>query len=154
MPVIKDIIRAYGIPLLEVAGFEADDIIGTMAKRAEAAGWDVYMLTPDKDYAQLVTPHIHMCRPAKGAQPMEVLGPEEVCAKYGISDTAQFIKQSMGLDGVQVAKVGDKLVLQGVVENQYEMNNAMGIAKVYSSEDNIVNLIQMKNPTMVNLTAP
>ena len=81
VPVIKDIIRAYGIPLLEVAGFEADDIIGTMAKRAEAAGWDVYMLTPDKDYAQLVTPHIHMCRPAKGAQPMEVLGPEEVCAK-------------------------------------------------------------------------
>ncbi|MCI5756855.1 MAG: DNA polymerase I, partial [Bacteroidales bacterium] len=75
----------------EVAGFEADDIIGTMAKRAEAAGWDVYMLTPDKDYAQLVTPHIHMCRPAKGAQPMEVLGPEEVCAKYGISDTAQVI---------------------------------------------------------------
>ncbi len=67
--------------------------------------------------------------------------------------TAQFIKQSMGLDGVQVAKVGDKLVLQGVVENQYEMNNAMGIAKVYSSEDNIVNLIQMKNPTMVNLAA-
>ena len=91
VPVIKDIIRAYGIPLLEVAGFEADDIIGTMAKRAEAAGWDVYMLTPDKDYAQLVTPHIHMCRPAKGAQPMEVLGPEEVCAKYGISDTAQVI---------------------------------------------------------------
>ena len=91
VPVIKDIIRAYGIPLLEVAGFEADDIIGTMAKRAEAAGWDVYMLTPDKDYAQLVTPHIHMCRPAKGAQPMEVLGPEEVCAKYGISDTARVI---------------------------------------------------------------
>ena len=91
VPVIKDIIRAYGIPLLEVAGFEADDIIGTMAKRAEAAGWDVYMLTPDKDYAQLVSTHIHMCRPAKGGQPMEVLGPDEVCAKYGISDTAQVI---------------------------------------------------------------
>ncbi len=91
VPVIKDIIRAYGIPLLEVAGFEADDIIGTMAKRAEAEGWDVYMLTPDKDYAQLVSPHIHMCRPAKGPQPMEVLGPDEVRAKYGITEPAQVI---------------------------------------------------------------
>lgn len=67
--------------------------------------------------------------------------------------TAQFIKQSMGLDGVHVAKVGDKLVLQGTVENQYELNNALGMAKVYAGEDNIVNLIQMKNPTMVNLSA-
>lgn len=67
--------------------------------------------------------------------------------------TAQFIKQSMGLDGIQVAKVGDKLVLQGTVENQYELNNALGMAKVYAGEDNIVNLIQMKNPTMVNLSA-
>ena len=67
--------------------------------------------------------------------------------------TAQFIKQSMGLDGVQVVKVGDKLVLQGTVENQYELNNALGMAKVYAGEDNIVNLIQMKNPTMVNLSA-
>lgn len=67
--------------------------------------------------------------------------------------TAQFIKQSMGLDGVQVAKVGDKMVLQGTVENQYELNNALGMAKVYAGEDNIVNLIQMKNPTMVNLSA-
>ena len=67
--------------------------------------------------------------------------------------TAQFIKQSMGLNGVQVAKVGDKLVLQGTVENQYELNNALGMAKVYAGEDNIVNLIQMKNPTMVNLSA-
>ncbi len=67
--------------------------------------------------------------------------------------TAQFIKQSMGLDGVQVAKVGDKLVLQGTVENQYELNNALGMAKVYAGEENIVNLIQMKNPTMVNLSA-
>lgn len=67
--------------------------------------------------------------------------------------TAQFIRQSMGLDGVQVAKVGDKLVLQGTVENQYELNNALGMAKVYAGEDNIVNLIQMKNPTMVNLSA-
>lgn len=64
---------------------------------------------------------------------------------------AQFIKQSIGLSGVQVTKVGDKLVLQGVVENQYDMNKAVGIASVYSDEKNIVNLLQMKNPTMINL---
>ena len=67
--------------------------------------------------------------------------------------TAQFIKQSMGLSGVQVAKVGEKLVLQGVVENQYEKSKALGIAKVYAGEENIVDLLQMKNPTMVNLAA-
>ena len=67
--------------------------------------------------------------------------------------TAQFIKQSMGLSGVQVAKVGEKLVLQGVVENQYEKNKALGIAKVYAGEENIVDLLQMKNPVMINLAA-
>ncbi len=67
--------------------------------------------------------------------------------------TAQFIKQSMGLAGVQVVKVGEKLVLQGIVENQYEKNKALGIAKVYVGEENIVDLLQMKNPTMVNLAA-
>ncbi len=67
--------------------------------------------------------------------------------------TAQYIRQTMGLDGVKVSKVGDKLVLQGVVENQNEMNNALGIAKVYAEEADIVNLIEMKNPIMVNLAA-
>lgn len=76
-----------------------------------------------------------------------------VCNTDTATATAQFIKQSMGLDGIQVAKLGDKLVLQGTVENQYELNNALGMAKVYAGEDNIVNLIQMKNPTMVNLSA-
>ncbi len=67
--------------------------------------------------------------------------------------TAQYIRQAMGLDGVKVSKVGNKLVLQGVVENQNEMNNALGIAKVYAEEADIVNLLEMKNPIMVNLAA-
>lgn len=67
--------------------------------------------------------------------------------------TAQYIRQTMGLDGIKVSKVGDKLVLQGVVENQNEMNQALGIAKLHADEDNIINLLEMKNPIMVNLAA-
>lgn len=67
--------------------------------------------------------------------------------------TAQYIRQSMGLEGVKVSKVGSKLVLQGVVENQNEMNNALGIARVHADEADIVNLLEMKNPIMVNLAA-
>lgn len=98
VPVIKDIIRAYRIPILEVEGFEADDVIGTVAKRAAAQGVEVRMFTPDKDYAQLVGPGIRMCRPGHGAAPMEVLGPEEVCAKYAITTPAQVI-DLLGLMG-------------------------------------------------------
>lgn len=91
VPIIKDLIRAYGIPILEVAGFEADDVIGTMAHRAAAEGFDVRMITPDKDYAQLVGPRVLMQRPSHGAQPWEVMGVKEVCEKYGFSEPHQMI---------------------------------------------------------------
>ncbi len=84
VPVIKEILQAYNIPILEVAGFEADDVIGTLAKKAESIGLSVQMVTPDKDYAQLVSPNITMCRPGHGAKGMELLGPAEVCEKYGV----------------------------------------------------------------------
>ena len=98
VPIIKDILRAYRIPLLEVAGFEADDVIGTMARRAAAEGFDVRMITPDKDYAQLVGPGITMCRPGHGSAPMEVLGEAEVCAKYALTSPRQVI-DLLGLMG-------------------------------------------------------
>lgn len=98
VPVIKDIIRAYRIPILEVPGYEADDVIGTMARRGAAAGLDVLMITPDKDYAQLVGPGITMCRPGHGAEPMEELGVHEVCQKYGITSPLQVI-DLLGLMG-------------------------------------------------------
>lgn len=98
VPIIKDIIRAYRIPLLEMPGYEADDVIGTMAKQAAALGVEVRMMTPDKDYAQLVAPGIYMCRPGHGNAPMEVLGVNEVCAKYGITHTVQVI-DLLGLMG-------------------------------------------------------
>ena len=98
VPYIKDIIRAYNIPILEVPGFEADDVIGTAAKMAAAEGVEVHMITPDKDYAQLVGPNILMCRPGHGANPMEVFGVEEVLAKYSLSDPIQVI-DLLGLMG-------------------------------------------------------
>lgn len=98
VPVIKDIIRAYRIPILEVEGFEADDVIGTMAVKAAAAGIEVRMITPDKDYAQLVRPGISMCRPGHGSAPMEILGTDEVCAKYYI-DSPKKVIDLLGLMG-------------------------------------------------------
>ena len=98
VPVIKDIIRAYGIPILEVEGFEADDVIGTAARLAAAQGVEVRMFTPDKDYAQLVAPGILMCRPGHGNSPAEILGPAEVCAKYQLERPEQVI-DLLGLMG-------------------------------------------------------
>lgn len=98
VPIIKDIIRAYHIPILEVAGYEADDVIGTLAIQGAEAGVEVFMVTPDKDYAQLVRPHITMCKPGRGAAGMEKLGTDEVCAKYGITRTEQVI-DLLGLMG-------------------------------------------------------
>ena len=98
VPVIKDIIRAYNIPILEVPGYEADDVIGTLAMKGREAGLEVHMVTPDKDYAQLVKPGIFMRRPGHGASAMEKLGPDEVCQKYGISHTDQVI-DLLGLMG-------------------------------------------------------
>ena len=98
VPVIKQIIQAYRIPILEVSGYEADDVIGTVARQAAAAGLDAYMMTPDKDYAQLVAPHITMCRPARGGGALEKLGPEEVKAKYSLESPEQVI-DLLGLMG-------------------------------------------------------
>ena len=90
VPIIKDILRAYRIPILQVDGFEADDVIGTLAKKADSIGVKCYMLTPDKDYGQLVTNLANIYRPRHGGG-YEVMGPKEVCEKYGISSPTQVI---------------------------------------------------------------
>lgn len=98
VPYIKDIIRAYRIPILEMPGYEADDVIGTLARQADARGVDTFMMTPDKDYGQLVTEHVKMYRPKYGDKEFEVLGVEEVKEKYGLSSPAQVIDM-LGLMG-------------------------------------------------------
>ena len=90
VPIIKDLLKAWNIPILEVEGFEADDVIGTLATKAGQQGIDTYMLTPDKDYGQLVGNHVYIYRPRHGGG-YEVMGPDEVKAKYAIPSTAAVI---------------------------------------------------------------
>lgn len=97
VPIIKDIIGAYNIPILEVPRYEADDVIGTIAKQAAREGFDVYMMTPDKDYGQLVEEHIYMYRPRFGGD-YEIMGVPEVLQKYGLTSTDQVI-DLLGLMG-------------------------------------------------------
>lgn len=97
VPVIKQLLEAMNIPVLEVPGFEADDVIGTLSKRGEEAGYEVYMATPDKDYGQLVTDHVFMYRP-RHTGGFELMGPKEVCDKYGLQHQDQVI-DLLGLMG-------------------------------------------------------
>lgn len=97
VPIIKQIIEAYRIPILEVSGYEADDVIGTLATQAAQQGITTYMMTPDKDYGQLVGEQVFMYRP-KHSGGFEVMGPEEVKTKYGLTDTRQMI-DILGLMG-------------------------------------------------------
>ena len=126
VPRIKQLLQAMNIPILQVDGFEADDVIGTLAHQAEAEGFDVYMATPDKDYGQLVTEHIFMYRP-RHTGGFEKLGPQEVCEKYGLQSQAQVV-DLLGLmgdssDNIPGCKgVGEKTAVQllqqfGSIEN-------------------------------------
>ena len=98
VPVIKQVLEAYRIPVLEVAGFEADDVIGTLARKADEKGITTYMMTPDKDYCQLVTDRSLIYRPKYGNNGYEVMGPSEVLDKYGLQSTTQVIDM-LGLMG-------------------------------------------------------
>ena len=98
VPKIKEILEAYHIPVLEVPGYEADDVIGTLAHQADLQGIETYMMTPDKDYGQLVTEHVSMYRPPVGKSEAQVLGPKEICEKWGIESPLQVI-DILGLMG-------------------------------------------------------
>jgi DNA polymerase-1 len=88
---IKQIVESFNVPILEVPGFEADDVVGTVAKMAEKRGFTTYMMTPDKDYAQLVSEHIFMFKPGRGGNPPEILGVKEVCEKFEVEKPEQVI---------------------------------------------------------------
>ena len=90
VPIIKELLKAYRIPVLQVDGFEADDVIGTLATKAGADGIETFMLTPDKDYGQLVSENVFIYRPRHGGG-YETMGPKEVCEKYGIPSTNSVI---------------------------------------------------------------
>ena len=113
LPDIKRIIAGFNIPVVELDGYEADDVIGTLSKQAAKVGYEVYMVTPDKDYGQLVDERIKIYKPPYQGGTAEILGPKEVCEKWNISDVSQVI-DILGLMGDAVdnipgiAGVGEK----------------------------------------------
>jgi len=128
-PFIRKIIEAFNIPIIEKEGYEADDVIVTLATKAEKEGFITYMMTPDKDFGQAVTDKILIFKPARGGNAPEIMGPEEVCNKFGLNDTKQIIDY-LGMMGDAVdnipgipgvgAKTASKLLLEyGSMENLY-----------------------------------
>ena len=121
--------RALKIPVLMVKGYEADDVIGSMAKLAEKDGFTVYMVTPDKDYGQLISDHILQYKPGKSGTDREIIGKNEVCGKYGISSPEQVIEMLTicgdasdnvpGVKGVGEVGAGKLIARYGTVENIY-----------------------------------
>jgi DNA polymerase I len=124
VPVIKDIIKAMNIALLEVPGYEADDVIGTVAWKAAEQGFTAYMMTPDKDYGQLVRDNVYIYKPGMGKKPAEILDTQAVCNKYGIESPSQVV-DILGLMGDAVDNVPG---CPGVGEK-----TACGLLQKYSS---------------------
>lgn len=140
VPYIKKILEAYRIPVLEIPGFEADDVIGTLATQASQQG-DImtYMMTPDKDYGQLVKDNVKMMRPRHGSNDFDILGPQEVCEKYGIQSPLQVI-DLLGLMGdasdnvpgcpgvgekTAVKLIGDFGGIEQLIERSSELKGAL-----------------------------
>lgn len=98
VPYVKQIIESFNIPILEADGFEADDVIGTIAKKAAREGFEVFMMTPDKDFAQLVEEHIYLYKPAFMGNGVDIMGVSEVCAKWDIENVDQ-VRDILGLHG-------------------------------------------------------
>jgi DNA polymerase-1 len=135
LPDIKRLVNAFNLPCLELDGFEADDIIGTVAIEAAELGYDVYMVTPDKDYGQIVREHVYMYKPPAFGNKEEILGPKEICEKWGIKRVEQVIDM-LGLMGDSadnipgIPGVGEKTATKLLVE--YDT-----IENVLANADNI-----------------
>ncbi len=140
IPDIKKIITGFNIPCMELDGYEADDVIGTLSIQAAKAGYEVFMVTPDKDYGQLVTEKVKIYKPGYQGGDVEIMGPAEVCAKWGIQHVSQVI-DILGMMGDAVdnipgikgvgEKTASKLLseygtLEKVLENADKIKGAMG----------------------------
>jgi DNA polymerase-1 len=137
LPDIKKIIQGFNIPIIETDGFEADDVIGTLAKQAEKEGYEVFMVTPDKDYGQLVSENIKIYKPPYQGGDFEIIGPKEVCEKWNIADVSQVIDilammgdavdNIPGIPGIGEKTAAKLLAEYGTVENVLEnANNIKG----------------------------
>ena len=150
VPIIKEIIKAYNIPIIEVAGFEADDVIGTLAHKAEQRGFITYMMTPDKDFGQLVTDKILVWKPSNRGDDAEIRGVKEICDKYQLQSPRQVI-DLLALMGDKIDNipgcpgVGEvtavKLIKQfGSVENMLEHTDEIKGALRAKVENNAENI--------------
>ena len=148
IPDIKKMIRGFNIPVVEKDGYEADDVIGALAKQAEKAGYQVYMVTPDKDYGQLVSENIRIYKPGYQGGSVEIMGPKEVCEKWDIKNVNQVI-DVLGLMGDAVdnipgiAGVGGKTAakllkeygtLENILQNGENIKGSLG-EKIRNGKD-------------------
>ena len=168
IPIIKEIVKAYGIPAIEVAGYEADDVIGTISKQGAEEGYTVYMMTPDKDFGQLVAPNILQYKPSYRGQDFELRGVQEVCARYDI-DTPEQVIDLLALMGDKIDNipgcpgVGEKTAVklikefgnvEALVERTDELKGALK-KKIEENRDQILFskfLATIKTDVPVDLT--
>ena len=151
VPDIKKIIQGFNIPVVELDGYEADDIIGALAKQAEKAGYEVFMVTPDKDYGQLVSENIKIYKPGYQGGAVEIMGPAEVCKKWDIANVGQVI-DILGLMGDAVdnipgiAGVGEKTAakllkeyhtVENILANAENIKGALG-EKIRNGKENAI----------------
>lgn len=164
VPIIKEIIKAYGIPLVEVPGFEADDVIGTLATQAAADGITVYMMTPDKDFGQLVAPRILQYKPSLRGRDFEIRGEKEICERYGIKNPIQVI-DLLALMGDKVDNipgcpgVGEKTAIRliaefGSVEEMLNHTDSIKGALRKKVEDNAESIIHSKFMATIRTDVP
>ncbi|MGE0077790.1 MAG: DNA polymerase I [Bacteroidales bacterium] len=139
VPIIKDILRALQIPIVELKGYEADDVIGTLAANANPEEFEVYMMTPDKDYSQLLTKNIKIAKPGRGGNEMEIVTDDDLCKNYDIQSPKQFI---------------DILALWGDTADNIKGVNKIGektaakLISEYGSIDNILHNTSKLSPAM------
>ena len=164
IPYIIRLIEAFNIPIYGVEGYEADDVIGTLSKKAEQQGFITYMMTPDKDFGQLVTDKVLLYKPAKFGEPAQVWGPKEVCERYGIQEPKQLI-DILGLWGDAadnipgIPGIGEKTAAQ-LVQKYGSVENLIAHADELKGKqkENVINFAEQgmmsKMLATINLEVP
>ena len=164
IPYIIRLIEAFNIPIYGVEGYEADDVIGTLSKKAEQQGFTTYMMTPDKDFGQLVTDKVLLYKPAKFGEPAQVWGPKEVCERYGIQEPKQLI-DILGLWGDAadnipgIPGIGEKTAAQ-LVQKYGSVENLIAHADELKGKqkENVINFAEQgmmsKMLATINLEVP